>query len=369
VAPHRRRGGAERSGVVGGARFFDGGFLMSDPSPAPSGAAPPPPPRVDPTPPKLPPPNAAKPPPKPARRMPAAVLSLGALVVLALVLIVSAPYWAPLLPWSAAPAAPQRNEAQEQMAQQLAAIRQQLGQLTNLANRVQALENRPAPDPGAAIAPLAAQVQQLGTRFDQVEKQLAQLAHDAASNAESPQRVLMVALAGLGNAVASSRPFAAELASVEALGHGRPGWTAALQPLDAPAKTGIPSIAVLAQRFANDTAPAILRAAATAQSREQSLGEAMLTRLKSLVIIRRIEGSRSGTSTDPSEQAVDEAQAALNKGDLAGAVKALGALTGVAADAAQPWLKEAQERVEAEQVIAKLSRDLAGDIAAGASGG
>jgi hypothetical protein len=95
----------------------------------------------------------------------------------------------------------------------------------------------------------------------------------------------------------------------------------------------------------------------------------MLTRLKSLVIIRRIEGSRGGTSTDPSEQAVDEAQAALNKGDLAGAVKALGALTGAAGEAAQPWLKEAQERVEAEQVIAKLSRDLAGDIAAGASGG
>lgn len=346
---------------------------MSDPSPAPSGAAPPPPPRIDPTPPKLPPPNAPKPAPKPVRRVRASVLSLGAFVVVALALVVSAPYWAPLLPWSAAPAAPQRNEAQEQMAQQLAAIRQQLGQLTNLANRVQALENRPAPDAGAAVAPLAAQVQQLSTRFDQVEKQLAQLAHDAASNAasnaESPQRVLMVALAGLGNAVASSRPFAAELASVEALGRSRPGWAAALQPLDAPAKTGIPSIAVLAQRFANETAPAILRAAASAQSREQNLGAAMLTRLKSLVIIRRVDGSGSGTSADPSAHAVDEAQAALNKGDLAGAVKALGALTGAAAEAAQPWLKDAQERVEAEQVIAKLSRDLAGDMAAGASGG
>ena len=345
---------------------------MSDASPPPSGAATPPPPRVDPTPPKLPPPSAPKLPPKPARRVPAALLSLGALVVVALVVVASAPYWAPLLPWSSAPnqAAPQRNEAQEQMAQQLAAIRQQLGQLTNLATRVQALENRPAPDASAAIAPLAAQVQQLSARFDQIDRQLAQLAHDAASNAESPQRVLMVALASLGNAVASSRPFAAELASVEALGRSRPGWAAALQPLDAPAKTGIPSIAVLAQRFANDVAPAILRAEANAQSREQNLGQAMLTRLKSLVLIRRVDGSSSGSAgRDPSEQAVDEAQAALNKGDLAGGVKALGALTGAAAEAARPWRQDAQQRLEAEQTIAKLSRDLAGEMAAAASGG
>jgi hypothetical protein len=338
---------------------------MSDTPSPPSGAAPPP--RVDPTPPKSPPPNAPKPPPKPVRRVPAGLLSLGALVALALVLVVSAPYWAPLLPWSTAPAAPQRNEAQEQMAQQLAAIRQQLGQLTNLANRVQALENRPAPDAGAAIAPLAAQVQQLGTHLDQIDKQLAQLAHDAANNAESPQRVLMVSLASLGNAIASSRSFGAELTSVEALGRNRQGWAAALQPLEAAAKSGIPSTAVLAQRFSDDVAPALLRAEANATSHQQSLGQAMLTRLKSLVLIRRVDGG--GTSDDASERAVNEAQAALNKGDLAGAVKALGALKGAAAETAQPWLKDAQLRLDAEQVIAQLSRDLAGEMAAGASGG
>ena len=340
---------------------------MSDASPPPSGAAPTPPPRVDPTAPKLPPPSPPKAVPKRARRVPPALLALGALVVVALVVVGSAPYWAPLLPWSA-PAAPQRNEAEAQMAQQLAAMRQQLGQLINLDNRVQSLERRPAPDASAAIAPLAAQVQQLSARFDQIDKQLAQLARDAANNAESPQRVLMVSLAGLGNAVASSRPFDAELASVEALGRSRPGWAAALQPLEAAAKTGIPSSAVLAQRFSDDVAPALLRAEATAASREQSLGQAMLTRLKSLVIIRRVDGN-NGAGRDPGEHAVDEAQAALNRGDLAGAVKALGALTGATAETARPWLHDAQLRLDAEQVIAKLSRDLAGDMAAGASGG
>ena len=342
---------------------------MSDAPSSPSDAAPPP--RIEsPPPPKLPPPAAAKPTRRPPLRVPAS-LSLAVILVAALALVGTAPYWAPslmpLLPWSAAPTAPQPNQAQERMAQQLAAIEQQLSQLTNLSGRVTALESRPAPDASAAVAPLAGQVQQLGAHLDQIDKQLAQLAHDAANNAESPQRVLMVALASLGNAVAGSNPFAAELTSVEALGHNRAGWAASLQPLEAPAKTGVPSTAVLAQRFTDDVAPAILRAQASVPSSQQSLGQAVLTRLRSLVIIRRVDGG--GAGGNPTDRAVGEAQAALNKSDLAGAVKALGALNGAAADAAQPWLKDAQQRLDTEQTLAKLSRDLAGEMAAGASGG
>jgi hypothetical protein len=299
-----------------------------------------------------------------------ATASLVVILIVALALVGTAPYWAPslmpLLPWSVAQTAPQANDAQERMAQQLAAIQQQLNQLTSLSSRVAALENRPAPDASAAVAPLAGQVQQLSVHLDQIDKQLDQLAHDAANNAESPQRVLMVSLASLGNAIAASRPFATELTSVEALGRNRQGWAASLQALEVPAKTGIPSTSVLAQRFTNDVAPAILRAQANAPSSQQSLGQAMLTRLKSLVIIRRVDGGRSG---DPTEQSVSEAQAALNQSDLAGAVKALGTLNGPAANVAQPWLKDAQQRIDAEQTIAKLSRDLAGEMAAGASGG
>jgi hypothetical protein len=252
--------------------------------------------------------------------------------------------------------------------QQLAAIQQQLAQLTSLNNRITAMENRPAPDASAAVAPLAEQVQQLGARIDQIDKLLVQLTRDAANNAESPQRVLMISLVSLSNAIATSRPFSAELASVEAQAQNRKGWAAALQPLEASAKTGIPSTAVLTQRFSDDVAPAILRADANAPDSQQSMAQSMWARLRSLVIIRRVDGN-SGSSNNPTDQAVNEAQAALNKSDLAGAVKALAPLKGGAANAAQPWLKDAQLRVDAEQTIAKLSQDLAGDIAAGASGG
>jgi hypothetical protein len=318
------------------------------------------------------PPRAATTATKPKRPVPRvpATLCLGALLILALALIGAAPYWAPavmpLLPWST-PAAPPQPQISDQTAQQLAAIQQQLGDLTSLANRVAALENKPAPDASAAIAPLATQVQQLGAQIDQINKLLAQVTHDEASNAESPERVLMLSLASLGNAIAGSRPFAAELASVEALGQSRSGWAAALQPLEAPAKIGIPSTAVLAQRFSSDVAPAILRAETAAPASHESLTDAMLARLRGLIVIRRVDSS--GTGTSPTDQAVAQAQAALNQSDLAGAVKALSTLGGAAADAAKPWLADAQQRLGAEQTIAKLSQDLAGDMAAARTSG
>lgn len=328
--------------------------------------------------PALPPPSATTAstptPARPRVQIPAAGW-FAALLVVALALIAGSPYWAPalmpLLPWNVpSPAAPASSPAQDQIGRQLAAIQQQLGDAAALSNRVAALESRPAPDTNAAsaaVAPLTAQVQQLSTRLDQIDKQLAQLTHDEATNAESPQRVLMVSLASLGNAVASSRPFAAELASVEALGQSRSGWAAALQPLDPVAKTGIPSTAVLAQRFTSDVAPAILRAEAASPTGKKSLGEAMLARLRGLIVIRRIDSH--GVGTNPTDQAVAAAQAALDKDDLTGAVKALDALSGAPAAAAQPWLADAEQRLAAEQTIAKLTQDLAGDLAAGASGG
>jgi hypothetical protein len=292
--------------------------------------------------------------------------TLGALLILALAIIFTAPYWAPpllpLLPWSAPVA-----KRSDQTAQRLDAIEQQLANVSQLSGRITALESKPAPDASAAIAPITTQVQQLGTHLDQIDTKLAQLQHDEAANADSAERVLMIALASLGNAVADSRPFTAELSSVEALGQNRGGWATALQPLEGAAKTGLPSTAILAQRFANETAPAILRAEAQGPTARQDLWHAMLAKLKGLVIIRRIDRSVGGAT--PTDTAVDAAQAALDKGDLNGAVTALGSLSGPAAAAAQPWLKDAQQRLTAEQTIAKLSQELAGDLAAEAHNG
>ena len=302
-------------------------------------------------------------------------LGLSAAIILILAVIGTEPYWqpalAPLLSWGPAttPAPepePEKSDAQAALTARLDALERRVQALPSLDARLTTLEQRPVPDTQARLAPLQGQLQQLSARLDQLDQRIDQLVKDQAARGDSAQRVLLVALANLGNAVSSSRPFSAELASVEALGRGRPGWSQSLQPLDAAAKTGIPSVAVLAERFSNDVAPAILRAEAAEPSAQQSIGQAVLAKLRGLVVIRRTDGAGGGT---PAQDAVASADAALRKSDLAGAVAALKPLTGSAGEAAAPWLADAQQRLAAEQIVARLSQQVSADLAAGTGGG
>ena len=302
-------------------------------------------------------------------------LGLSAAIILILAVIGTEPYWqpalAPLLSWGPAttPAPepePEKSDAQAALTARLDALERRVQALPSLDARLTTLEQRPVPDTQARLAPLQGQLQQLSARLDQLDQRIDQLVKDQSARGDSAQRVLLVALANLGNAVSSSRPFSAELASVEALGRGRPGWSQSLQPLDAAAKTGIPSVAVLAERFSNDVAPAILRAEASGPSAQQSIGQAVLAKLRGLVVIRRTDGAGGGT---PAQDAVASADAALRKSDLAGAVAALKPLTGSAGEAAAPWLADAQQRLAAEQIVARLSQQVSADLAAGTGGG
>ena len=310
--------------------------------------------------------TAAKPA-KPARRgLSRSGWWLCAILVIVLGAVGTSAYWLPLVqPYL--PVKTQSDDGQAALVARLTTIERKLDALQSLNDRVTSLERRPAPDASAAIAPVADQLQLLTARLDRTETRLAELLKAQTSRGDSAQRVLIVALADLGNAVASSRPFTAQLASVEALGQGRGGWAMALHPLEDSARTGIPSVAVLAQRFSSETAPAILRADAAAPDPQASLGDAMLSKLRSLVIIRRTDGQ--GEAASGAEGAVATAEAALSKGDLDGAVAALGTLSGAPANAAASWLAQAQQRLQAEQIIAKLTQELSSDLAAGTGGG
>jgi hypothetical protein len=299
--------------------------------------------------------------------------ALGVLVLLLIVvvgLVGTSPYWAPpllpLLPWAQA-TNDQVAAAPSDLTDRLDALEQKLAAIDGLATRLNALEQRPAPDASSAVAPLQGQLGDVQARLDRDEAMLNRLAKDQTSSGDSAERVQIVALAELGDAIASSGPFAAQLASVEALGQSRPGWAVALKPLEEPAKTGIAGVAVLAQRFSNTVAPAILRAQSVGQTTSMNLVEAMLADLRALVVIRRVDNPAA--SGRPVDVAVATADAALGHGDLAGAVAALGALDGAPAQAAAPWLKDAQLRLDAEDTVAKLTQQVASDLAAGTSGG
>jgi hypothetical protein len=295
-------------------------------------------------------------------------------VVVALLVAGSAPFWTPFLPWSAGGdaalearveasdtarrAAESRVARLETQLQQLEAAARNAAPATDLAalsNRVASLERRPDTTAQSAqeLATLRQETAGLSARLDAIDARLGKLA--AAQSAEGGNaRMLFLALAALRVAVAGSGPFEGELAAVDALARGDATVESALQPLAAAAPSGMPSTALLAERFANETAPAIFRAAAAGPATGEGWGERILARIRALVIIHRVDGGG-----DPTEIAVARARRALDSGDLAGAVAAAKSLSGAAAAAAAPWLALAERRLAAQAALDQVAQQVA----------
>lgn len=168
----------------------------------------------------------------------------------------------------------------------------------------------------------------------------------AQGSAERTDATLALLLAQMREAVEQARPFPAEYNAFVSLGHD-PALAAAAKPLAEAARNGVASRAVLIKRLA-ELAGRVATAAEPAA--EADWGAQALARLRGLVTIRRIDG---GPQTGP-EAAVSAAQAALARGDLAGAVTALDALPGANAEAARPWLAMAHDRLAVEAAFDRL---------------
>jgi hypothetical protein len=371
------------------------------PAPSPSG-----PPAPTPSGPPLGPPEprpAARPRPGTGRQ---SLVVLAAFLVLVIAAVAASPFWAPavapLLPWGRRAAAPSADYAA-------------------LAARLDAIENRPAASPGISAATLdavrstetalaqrldrleaataspdaglkssnaatEAEQQRFAQRLDaaaaqstrtaaglqQAQQDLARLdklAADLAARAGALEgrsqaeigagrtdAALLLSLMQLREAVEAGRPFAPEYAGFTALAQGHPDLVAAARPLAAGAPNGIASRAALRQGLA-ELADRLATAASPPD--RQTWWEAALARLRGLVTIRRIDAP----PTSP-EAVVDRAQAVFAAGDLAGAVSALAALSGIAADSARPWLQMARSRLAAEAALAGLQQLLTARLVA-----
>jgi hypothetical protein len=343
-------------------------------------------------------------PPRSAQRNIAAIL--GAVLVVVLVLVLAAPYWAPavipLLPWgemlnsrlleeriAALESRPtpeaggfqaalektnrvvagldERVGVLEQRSAQLSTppatadlgplrdeISQQQQALHALEDRVNGLatniEQRPAGDP-VAVQELRAATGKLGAALADLDARLGKLAASEASDSRQDQ-ALLLGLGQLRQALLGSAPFTADLAAATALAHDRPEVLAALSPLSADAARGIPSLAILQQRFAS-SAGAIANAGTAPPAAADDWGSAALAKLRGLVTVRRV-GSAAVVAGGP-QAAVATAEDALAAGDLAGAVASLETLTGEAAAAAKPWLDDARHRLAAEAALDKAT--------------
>ncbi len=313
-------------------------------------------------------------------------------LVLAVALVGSSPYWAPavamLLPWAPGkggePLAQLDQRVgdlarrQEEFGQSLAALDQRLARLEEqlrgaggaggaasavkaLDERVAALEQRPQAADPARLSQLQDEIRRLAQGQEQSGERIAKLeARRGTAAGERSDQALLVALGQLRGQIQGSGPFAAELGAIEALVRDQPEIRDALQPLAASANAGIPSLAVLTQRFSQETAPALLHEAAP---KGEGWGDQMMGRLRSLVTIRRV-GRSGGVSDDPVEAAVARTEAALAGGDLAGAVKAVEALPENTQAPAKPWLDDARKRLGAEQALARITGELTARLAA-----
>ena len=229
------------------------------------------------------------------------------------------------------------------------------GRIDELARRTESFEAQLAPlaeAPAAAKALLprvdaleadSLQTKRLADRFREVETASKETVGRAQHLAAS-----VLAIQQLKAALAASGPFAAQLASAQALARDDADLAAQLALLDPLAAQGIPSVAILNSRFAATAAAVSRGALATAG---ESWGERALNRVSALVTIRRV--GPAALAAGGTEGALAQAEEALTAGDLAGALAALEGVQGPGAEALQPWLADARARLAADKTIAE----------------
>jgi hypothetical protein len=166
--------------------------------------------------------------------------------------------------------------------------------------------------------------------------------------AESADRAVRLALAAnaLNAAVERGDAFAAELATVKALG-ADPKLVAALEPF---ARSGVPSAAALARQFSELT-PALSQAAEP-PSREGVLGR-LQANAEKLVRIRRVDEAPGSDAA----AIVARSEAKAARGDLAGTAAELSQLAPNARAPAEAWIKSVQARAAAIDASRRLAAD------------
>ncbi len=239
--------------------------------------------------------------------------------------------------------------------------------LAPLEARLQALEARPAappPAPGVDLAPLTAKLDALAAAQDKLaaglhesEASLAQrLDADegrltAVERADSQQAGAMTALAARATGLARVQAAAVALATGQPLG-ALPGAPPALARF---ASTPPPTEAALRLGF-----PAAARAAEADMAPDTSgldLWHAMASRVEGLVTVRR--GSEVVIG-NPLAGMIEQARQAVEAGDLAAAVAALGNLKGSGAQPLVAWRTQAAALLDARAALAQLAARLAG---------
>lgn len=341
------------------------------------------------------------PPPSPRRSRPWAAASLAALLLLVIAGVLLSPFWAPavtpLLPWGEKAAA----RKYDALAERVAALEQRpivspldldalksaqgaIGQrVSALASTVDTLrQDQEAANTAAAnatkatVAQLTQRVDEIAAKLaagdsaqaDQIDKMKQELAQRTAADGAVANRLdalerevhaqatadrsgstMLLALLQLREAVQQARPFPDQYAAFKQAAARDPDLIVAAEPLADAARDGVASHAVLQQKLAGLDDEI---AAPAAPAGKRKWWSEALDELRGLVTIRHLDGApKTGAGA-----VVEAARNDLAQGDLAGAVAEVGKLTGANAEAAQPWLHRARQRLAAETALSHLQQ-------------
>jgi uroporphyrinogen-III synthase len=197
----------------------------------------------------------------------------------------------------------------------------------------------------------ARQREQARTLADAVEKARSEATASGAGEKKALGAARASAVVGvaarLSSAIESGLPFAQELGLLTPLTQGDAKLgeiTAALQPY---AQAGVPSRASLAASF-----PAVAKAALADDLADDSFGERVLGKIKSIVSLRRVGADVEG---DAVEAKLARAEAALNAGDVAKAVDLVKSLPPQTSKATAAWLARADTHLAAKRAVDQLA--------------
>jgi hypothetical protein len=156
--------------------------------------------------------------------------------------------------------------------------------------------------------------------------------------------LLLLAVRQLREAVDRGTAFATEFKTVISLGDVR--FNPALELLAPLAQTGIPTRAVLAERFKLNATAAL---AANSHTDSNWL-EGRVSQLFSSAITVRKKGGRDNGNAE----AIKRAEKLMVDGDLIGCSEALNLIEGPAVAVMQPWMQAARTRIKADKMLSEI---------------
>jgi hypothetical protein len=205
-------------------------------------------------------------------------------------------------------------------------------------------------------ANLGPEVSALEKRVAKIESALPELADAIDKNAaDTKAATLAIAFANLRAAVDEGRPYAGELDTLAGLSPGA-GDLGSLANYD---EKGIPTVAELRRSFdaAKDAALATPQPAANG-----SILDHLMTSAQSLVKIKRVDAAATG---DEPSAVLARAEAEIDQGNLAAAVKEVETLSGAPRAAFSTWLDQARARLAAADTLERLESTLLTSIGGG----